>query len=408
MLAAARFPFLRDRATDPSNSMRDGAIYDVLLYSSDRGMADAVTESASEDYLFRLADSPRQLEIALQNFAPDLFLFRAGSEPELEVLIESGEARSLPATIVLGHPLLVGRQPVSQRLMALGLNRFIPLPMEPAELLSRIDNYFAAHPKPPESVQFKRLFRAGEPIFLENEIGHECFVIVSGRVRICRVIDSHTMREIGVLGPGECFGEMALLMSRPRSGTALAVDDVLVTVSTKESFIRIVETDSDFGDNLLSTLATRGRRLRETLELETPPRRKGSRAAHGEDLGGGRRRYRAGETVVKDGEPAPCFYLVEKGLLQQTSCDGSPAAPNVRTLLGPGSLVGHVAHFLDRPHGQPAAAVEETVCRSLTREEFAGAARSVPGLYLTMAQGLAVELDQLLEQVAGDQMHEVF
>lgn len=69
----------------------------------------------------------------------------------------------------------------------------------------------------------------GTRIITEGEFGTEAFVIVTGRVRVWRDGPNgpETLRE---LGPGDVFGELALIRNRPRSTSIDAITDVRLRV----------------------------------------------------------------------------------------------------------------------------------------------------------------------------------
>ncbi len=66
----------------------------------------------------------------------------------------------------------------------------------------------------------RRSFGAGEPIVAEGSEGQAMFVIVSGRASVEAGGRTHG------LGPGDFFGEMALLGRKPRSATVTAIEPV--------------------------------------------------------------------------------------------------------------------------------------------------------------------------------------
>jgi hypothetical protein len=102
-----------------------------------------------------------------------------------------------------------------------GLAIFAPLP---GETLERLAN------------DLRRVeFDAGETIVREGEPGHDFFVVAGGRVEVST--DGASMRE---LGPGECFGEIALLRDVPRTATVTVVDDAEVYALDRDHFVAAV------------------------------------------------------------------------------------------------------------------------------------------------------------------------
>ncbi len=61
----------------------------------------------------------------------------------------------------------------------------------------------------------------GETFFCEGERGDRLFVLQTGQVRIQRKWQGNAIK-LGTLGPGDCFGEMALIDFQKRSATVMA------------------------------------------------------------------------------------------------------------------------------------------------------------------------------------------
>lgn len=69
----------------------------------------------------------------------------------------------------------------------------------------------------------------GQTIIEQNTDGNRAFYIDSGRVEIIVRDGSHTVC-VSELGPGEIFGEMALIENNTRSATVRALEDTTVSV----------------------------------------------------------------------------------------------------------------------------------------------------------------------------------
>ena len=85
-----------------------------------------------------------------------------------------------------------------------------------------------------------RFYTAGERLFEEGLSGKAVFIIQSGRVELTRRTPDGA-RSLGVLGPGQMFGEMALLEQMNRTATATVVEEgeiFLLYTTTLDSLIR--------------------------------------------------------------------------------------------------------------------------------------------------------------------------
>lgn len=87
----------------------------------------------------------------------------------------------------------------------------------------------------------RRVYRAGEILFEEGQPGKAVFIIKSGHVELTRR-SAQGQRNLGMLGPGQMFGEMALLEQMQRTATATVVEDgeiYLLYTATLDALIRV-------------------------------------------------------------------------------------------------------------------------------------------------------------------------
>lgn len=76
-----------------------------------------------------------------------------------------------------------------------------------------------------ESARLERVrFPAGATIFNQGDPGDAAYFVRKGRVRVFQHHEGQRI-EVGEMGPGEIFGEMAVLDGGIRSATAVAVED---------------------------------------------------------------------------------------------------------------------------------------------------------------------------------------
>lgn len=113
--------------------------------------------------------------------------------------------------------------------------------------------------------RFGRTFAAGEVLFREGEPGREMFVVHAGLVEISkRVRDLDKL--LGRLGPGEFFGEMALLNNKPRNATARVVEDAKLLVIDPRTFEAMLKGNSEIAVRLVRKLAARLEDTNEQIE----------------------------------------------------------------------------------------------------------------------------------------------
>jgi CRP/FNR family cyclic AMP-dependent transcriptional regulator len=97
---------------------------------------------------------------------------------------------------------------------------------------------------------------AGTLLFREGDRGAKMYVIRTGKVKIWKHL-SGTEIQLAVLGPGEFFGEMALLEGLPRSASATVVEDSLVIEVEQAAFETLVRTRAEIAVRLLRRLSSR-------------------------------------------------------------------------------------------------------------------------------------------------------
>jgi len=111
-----------------------------------------------------------------------------------------------------------------------------------------------------------RRFRRGEVLFHLGDPGDALFVIVSGEVKISLPSETGDEAILASLGPGEVFGELALLDGAPRSATATARVPTETVMLPRERFQVLMATEAPVRDALLASIAAELRRLTRHVE----------------------------------------------------------------------------------------------------------------------------------------------
>ncbi|MBI1398442.1 MAG: cyclic nucleotide-binding domain-containing protein [Betaproteobacteria bacterium] len=111
---------------------------------------------------------------------------------------------------------------------------------------------------------FERMvFRAGETIFQEGDVGEHAFVVDSGEVQIGRKRESGEELTLAIFGRGDMFGELALLDDQPRSASAQASADCELMTLDRATFQEQLHSHPERSTSLFRMFAGRMRAMDE-------------------------------------------------------------------------------------------------------------------------------------------------
>jgi CRP-like cAMP-binding protein len=105
-------------------------------------------------------------------------------------------------------------------------------------------------------------FAAGHVLCREGESGGEFFVIVSGTAEVKR-----GGRDVGQLGAGDFFGEIALIDRGPRTATVVAISAMRCLVLSHSQFRNVLRQNGAIAISVLEQLGQRIRPLLESHEV---------------------------------------------------------------------------------------------------------------------------------------------
>ncbi|MFN2411350.1 MAG: cyclic nucleotide-binding domain-containing protein, partial [Halomonas sp.] len=77
---------------------------------------------------------------------------------------------------------------------------------------------------------------AGKTIYIENMTGESLYLISKGSVRISQMLAEGEEQTLVVLGPGDTFGELAVIDGGPRAATARVIEDVSLLSLTRKDY----------------------------------------------------------------------------------------------------------------------------------------------------------------------------
>ncbi len=100
----------------------------------------------------------------------------------------------------------------------------------------------------------------GSVIMREGDPVDSLYIVVSGRLKVMMGESDGKEVILGILGPGEFFGEMGLIDDRPRSATVIAIEPCVLLSVTKHAFKKCLLENYEVAMTVLRVLV---RRLRE-------------------------------------------------------------------------------------------------------------------------------------------------
>jgi len=104
-------------------------------------------------------------------------------------------------------------------------------------------------------------FPAGAVICEEGEPGHVVYVIFRGRVEISKRLDEQSERYLTSSGPGELFGEIAILQEGFRTATVRAAEPTTVLEIDQEPFFAVLGRNPSLGVRILVNMSGRLREV---------------------------------------------------------------------------------------------------------------------------------------------------
>jgi CRP-like cAMP-binding protein len=109
----------------------------------------------------------------------------------------------------------------------------------------------------------ERHYLRGEILFDTGDEGQALYIVLRGRILICKQGEPDTGR-IAEVAEGGMFGELALLDGAPRSAQARAAEDSLLGALSRADFNGLVETHAVIASKIALQLAREmGQKLRE-------------------------------------------------------------------------------------------------------------------------------------------------
>ena len=122
----------------------------------------------------------------------------------------------------------------------------------------------------PPFVPFGREFRAGDVLFKEGDTGDVMYVVQSGLVQVLKRVGDEE-RPLATLGRGEFLGEMAILNGKPRTATAVVLEDARMLVIDGKTLEAMITKNPEIAMRLIKKLARRLDSADEMIQILMNP-----------------------------------------------------------------------------------------------------------------------------------------
>jgi cAMP-dependent protein kinase regulator len=226
-------------------------------------------------------------------------------------------------------------------------------------------------------------FQPGHPIVLQGTESDFFFAIREGLVAVTIEEEDGFVREVTRLGPGDCFGETALLEAGMRTASVWPVTETRVAGLSRADFESL--RDDLAGVDVKALLRATAALKKSAVFQHLPAARQSALAMKLEP-----RELAAGEVVVTEGDKGEQFFLIAEGEFEVVEAQ----AGRVNTLK-PGDHFGEVALLRDVPRTATVRALTAGKVMALSKQNFiAGVAADL---------GLSSSLERLASERTGAQ-----
>lgn len=108
-----------------------------------------------------------------------------------------------------------------------------------------------------------RDFRVGDVIFSAGDPGDGFYVVESGQVRIAATVGRNEPRTLATIGPGDFFGEMAVVDAEPRSASAIAEAPTRTFFLTRDKLLNLLREKPRLALDIVREFSIRMRALNQ-------------------------------------------------------------------------------------------------------------------------------------------------
>eukprot|EP00930_Biecheleria_cincta_P076311 TRINITY_DN6350_c0_g1_i1.p1 TRINITY_DN6350_c0_g1~~TRINITY_DN6350_c0_g1_i1.p1 ORF type:complete len:407 (-),score=113.70 TRINITY_DN6350_c0_g1_i1:111-1331(-) len=178
---------------------------------------------------------------------------------------------------------------------------------------------------------FTKEAQAGEDVIVQGEEGDNFYIVKEGNLDAC-ILRGDSQRKVLEYGPGDMFGELALMYNAQRAATVTATTDVKLWALERDSFKMMVTTAENTQKKLYESFLESVDILRDLTRYELATLSDMLESEVFDD----------GEAIINQGEEGNYFYIVEDGECK-AYIGGEQGEIEVRHYRRPGEYFGEIA-----------------------------------------------------------------
>lgn len=108
-------------------------------------------------------------------------------------------------------------------------------------------------------------------IIREGDIGNFLVIVLTGSIRVAKMLANGVSHEVALVGPGAFLGEMSLIDGKPRFASCVSAEPADLAVLPRENLNALMLDNARLGQKLLlMLLRLMATRLRDTTERMLP------------------------------------------------------------------------------------------------------------------------------------------
>jgi CRP/FNR family transcriptional regulator, cyclic AMP receptor protein len=113
-------------------------------------------------------------------------------------------------------------------------------------------------------------FHKNQNVFAQGDVADTVFYIQKGKVKMTVLSELGKEAVVGILEPGQFFGEGSMNGHKLRISTAMAMEDCVITAITKDAMLAALHDEPKFSEIFMAYLLTRNSRIEGSLRRRPP------------------------------------------------------------------------------------------------------------------------------------------